>query len=214
MPHQENDAYGNFPDESGIALLLIDVISEMDFEGSEQLLQFALPAARRIAALKRRAETAGIPVIYANDNFGRWRSDFREVIERALSAESRGKPIAELLHPGADDYFVLKPKHSAFFDTTLSTLLHHLGTRTLILTGFSGNMCVLFTAIDAYMRNYRLVIPSDCAASLEPESNAHALDYMQRVLDADTRPASDVDFGSLASEQPGETDKYSPTAGP
>ncbi len=76
--------------------------------------------------LKRRAKAAGIPVIYANDNFGRWKSDFRWILERCLQEGDARRPLAERLAPDEDDYFVLKPKHSAFFATTLHTLLRYL----------------------------------------------------------------------------------------
>jgi len=89
---------------------------------------------------------------------------------------------------------VLKPKHSGFFSTTLETLLHYLGSRTLILTGIAGNFCVLFTANDAYMRDYELVIPSDCTASNTAEENRQALALMRKFLKADTRPSTKVRF--------------------
>jgi nicotinamidase-related amidase len=111
------------PDKSDVALLLIDVINDLDFPEGDQLLRHALPMARQIATLKRRARAEGIPVIYVNDNFGRWRSDFSAQVEHCLEDGVCGKPVAELLRPAKDDYFVLKPKHSGFFSTTLDTLL-------------------------------------------------------------------------------------------
>src|SRR4051812_33319346 len=98
MPEKNQDLHGMVPDAAPVALLLIDVINAMEFEGGEQLAQAALPAARRMAELRRQARELGIPVIYANDNFGRWRSDFREVVEHALE-DVPGRPIAELLKP-------------------------------------------------------------------------------------------------------------------
>jgi nicotinamidase-related amidase len=197
------DLYGNAPDKSDIVLLLIDVINDLEFEGGEELLRNALPAARNIARLKERAHQAGVPIIYANDNFGRWRSDFHKIVEHCLRDQVRGEPIAELLKPDDDDYFVLKPKHSGFFSTTLDLLLEYLGARTLILTGIAGNNCVLFTANDAYMRDYKLLIPSDCTASISQTDNDNALRQMQEVLKADIRSSAEIKFGnaSRASEQ-------------
>ena len=165
MPAKNPDLHGSAPDESSVVLLLIDVINAMEFEGAEKLLEHAIPLARRIAELKRRAREARIPVVYVNDNFGRWQSDFRAVLEHVLEDGVPGRPVAELLAPDADDYFVLKPKHSGFFSTTLDTLLDYLGAKTLILTGVAGNICILFTANDAYMRDFHLVVPVDCVAS-------------------------------------------------
>jgi nicotinamidase-related amidase len=192
-----SDLHGNAPDKSEVVLLLIDVINDLEFEGGEELLRNALPAARNIVDLKVRAREAKVPVIYANDNFGRWRSDFNKTVEHCLRDQVRGQPIAEILKPSDDDYFVLKPKHSGFFSTTLDLLLEYLGARTLVLTGIAGNNCVLFTANDAYMRDYKLIIPADCLASINQTDNDNALKQMQEVLKADTRPAIEVDFARL-----------------
>jgi len=190
------DLHGNAPDKSAVILLLIDVINDLEFEGGEELFRHALPAAKNIARLKERARQADVPVIYANDNFGRWRSDFNATVEHCLRDHVRGEPIAKLLKPNDDDYFVLKPKHSGFFSTVLDLLLEYLGARTLILTGFAGNNCVLFTANDAYLRDYQLLIPADCTASINPTDNENALRQMQTVLKADIRPSAGITFGS------------------
>jgi nicotinamidase-related amidase len=191
---KNNDLHGNAPDESEVALLLIDVINDLEFEGGEKLVQYALPAAKNIAPLKERAQEAGVPVIYVNDNFGRWRSDFKRIVSHCLSDDVRGRALAELLAPDEDDYFVLKPKHSGFFSTTLELLLEYLGAHRLILTGLAGNNCVLFTANDAYMRDYDLLIPADCIASINPAENEYALRQMQEVLKADIRPSHEIQF--------------------
>lgn len=181
----------SFPDQSAVALLIIDTINDLEFAGGETLLRHALPMAHNIAALKRRARAAGIPAIYLNDNFGQWRSDFRSVVQRNL-AGVRGAPMVRLLAPELDDYFVLKPKHSGFFGTTLETLLRFIGARTLVLTGLTTEMCVLFTAMDAYMRDYALLVPGDCCAAASAARHWQALDYPQQVLKADTRPAAEL----------------------
>jgi nicotinamidase-related amidase len=197
MPTKNHDLHGSAPDKSSVALLLIDVINDLDFPEAEQLLPHALPMARQIAALKRRAKNEKVPVIYVNDNFGRWRSDFNAQVEHCLRDDVRGKPIVELLRPDQDDYFVLKPKHSGFFSTTLDTLLEYLGVKTVVLAGIAANICVLFTANDAYMRDFHLVVPGDCVASNTADENRYALEQMQKVLKADTRPAADLSFQGL-----------------
>ncbi|HEX4629398.1 MAG TPA: isochorismatase family cysteine hydrolase [Chthoniobacterales bacterium] len=190
MPAKNADLHGSAPDKSEVALLLIDVINDLDFPEANQLLRYARPMARKILRLKERAKKAGVPVIYVNDNFGRWRSDFRRQVVHCLRERSRGREIASLLQPQEDDYFVLKPKHSGFFSTTLDTLLRYLGSKKLILTGIAGNFCVLFTANDAYMRDYDLIVPSDCTVSNTPEENRQALTLMRKFLKADTRPSA------------------------
>jgi nicotinamidase-related amidase len=194
---RNSDLHGNAPDKAEVALVLIDVINDLEFEGGEQLLPQALLAARNIARLKEEAKSIGIPVIYVNDNFGRWRSDFQKIVEHCLEDDIRGKPLVELLTPDEDDYFVLKPKHSGFFSTTLDLVLEYLGVHTLILAGIAGNNCVLFTANDAYMRDYKLYIPSDCSVSIKPEENEYALNQMHQVLKADIRPSEELDLATL-----------------
>lgn len=192
--------HGNAPDKCAVALLIIDVINDLEFEGGAELLEFARPAVAQIAQLKRRAKAVGVPVVYVNDNFGKWQSDFHKLVTHCLQDGVRGEPLARLVLPEADDYFVLKPKHSGFYSTTLDLLLEHLQSRTLILTGLTGDNCVLFTANDAYLRDYGLVVPPDCVASIEAEANELALQQMRRVLKADVRPAAELELERLKQE--------------
>ncbi len=206
MPAKNPDLHGNVPEHSAAVLLLIDVINDLEFEGAEALAAQAVPMAERIAVLKRRAKAAGIPAIYVNDNFGRWQSDFNKVVEHCLEDGVRGEAVARLLRPEEDDYFVLKPKHSAFYATTLDTLLHYLGAKRLILTGMAGNICILFSANDGYMRDYHLVVPADCVASNTPELNAHALEQMRDVLKADISASDTLDLDAIVTrtrDEPG-----------
>jgi len=195
---KNHDLHGNAPDQSPTVLLLIDVINDLEFEGGEALLRQALPMAERLAALKRRLHAAGVPAIYVNDNFGRWRSDFRTLLTHCLRDGVRGKPLAEQLAPGPDDYFVLKPKHSGFFSTSLDILLEYLRAHTLILTGLTADNCVLFTASDAYLRDFHLVVPPDCVASIEPATTREALEHMRRVLKAQLTPSTALDLSRAA----------------
>ena len=151
--------------------------------------------AERIASLKERCLAAGVPVVYVNDNFGRWRSDFGAQVEHCLHDGVRGQALAERLKPAADDYFILKPKHSGFYSTSLDLLLDYLGASKLILTGIAGNICVLFTANDAYQRDFHLLVPADCMASNTAEENAAALHQMQQVLKADVSDSTEIELG-------------------
>ena len=178
------------------ALLIIDVITDLEFDGAESMMSRVMAMADAIEQLREVAAAAGWPVIFVNDRFGRWRASFEEEVERCLQEDVRGCPLVRRLRPTEEDYTVLKPKHSAFFGTTLETLLQHLGVTRLVLTGLSGDICVLATAFDAYMRGYQLYVPSDATAAIDPEENDRALAYMQRVLEADTRPASELIAGS------------------
>ena len=202
MPlRRSSDLHGNAPDSSPVALLIIDAINDLEFEGGARMAAGAVRMARRIAALKARAAAAGVPTIYVNDNFGRWRSDFHRIVAHCLEDDTRGKPVVEHLVPTETDYFVLKPKHSGFFNTTLELLLEYLQTETVILTGIATDNCVLFTAADAYMRDLRVVVPSDCVTALTPSVHRAALAQMRTVLKADVRRASAIDFRKLGASR-------------
>jgi nicotinamidase-related amidase len=205
MDERNGDLHGNAPDHSPVALLIVDVLNDLEFPGGDQLLEPAEQAARRIVALRGRCREAGIPVIFANDNFGRWRSDFTEVADHVLNDGVLGEPLARLLHPGPDEYFVLKPKHSAFYSTTLDLLIRYLGARCVIITGLRADSCVLITASDAHMRDLEIYVPEDCVASFTAEHTREALDLMRRVLSVDTTPSEQLPLEALAgnSRAPG-----------
>ena len=202
-PVNNQDLHGNVPDDSSVVLILIDLINDFEFDGADEMFANTLTIAEPIANLKQKAKSAGIPVIYVNDNFGKWQSDFRKLVDHCLKDNVKGKPIAKLLRPDEQDYFVLKPKHSAFYATSFEVLLRYLKAHTLILTGIAGNICVLFTANDGYMRDFDLVIPQDCIASESEADNDHAIAYMSKILKADTRLSTEIVFDTVAGRKPG-----------
>jgi len=173
------------------ALILVDFINLFDFEHSEKLAARALEAARRTAKLKERLRASGAPCIYANDNFGHWRSEFSALVKECLAKGGPSGEIAKLLQPDREDYSILKPRHSAFYETPLHFLLDELEIDSLVVTGLSTDMCVSATAQDAYVRKYKLWVPSDCVAADTPEHERQALDLMKRTLRADIRPSTD-----------------------
>ena len=105
-----------------------------------------------------------------------------------------GRLVTEALKPDKEDYFVLKPKHSGFFATPLELLLRFLDVRRLVVTGVSGDNCVLYTAADAYMRDFAISAPRDCIASLDSQSNEYALVQMQTTLKADFTSSTELQF--------------------
>ena len=197
MPAKNDDLHGNVPENSPVALVIVDVINDLEFEEGDAILSNALPMAKRLAALARRARDAGIAVIYVNDNFGKWRSDFRALLDHCRSDNVRGRELAEILAPEKSDYFVLKPKHSGFFSTTLDTLLEYLHVRTMIITGLTTDRCVLFTASDAHMRDLHIVVPEDCCAADSEQHHRDAIRMIQRVLGADLTASDSLDLTSL-----------------
>jgi nicotinamidase-related amidase len=181
---------------SHTALLLIDVINTLDFPGAEELVRESRALSGRIARLAARARSAGVPVVYVNDNFGRWRSDWRQVIDVCLSESSAGREMTALLQPHPEDYFVLKPRHSGFYCTTLDLLLRELNVGTVVLAGVATDVCILFTANDAYMRGLRIFAPSDCIVSNTAEDNAHALRQIATVLKGRTDASNRLTFAA------------------
>jgi nicotinamidase-related amidase len=184
------------------ALVLVDVINAFDFEGCEALVEAAERAAPRILELKERAQRAGAAVIYANDNFGQWRSDFRATVAACSDTKQPGHRVTGLLAPGEHDYFVLKPRHSAFFCTPLELLLERLEVRVLVLVGFAANICVLFTANDAHMRGFDVWVPPDCTASNTERLTEQALEQMKLVAEARIEESTRIDWSRLTRPKP------------
>ena len=161
------------------ALLIIDMVNAFDYEGADALLRETRRIVPKIVALKRRAATAGAPVIYCNDNFGDWRSDFRAVVAECSAAERPGHAVVRRIAPDSEDYFILKPKHSAFYQTALESLLADLEVRRLVLCGIAGDGCVHSTATDGHIREYEVVVVRDATASQTAERSRNALRHLE-----------------------------------
>jgi nicotinamidase-related amidase len=172
------------------ALLIVDVINPFDFPGGSSFARKAERAARRIDRLRRRARAARVPVVYVNDNFGRWRSNADALIAWCGAPGMNGARIAGILRPAAADFVVLKSTLSGFYQTPLETMLRSGGVRTVIVTGFAADNCVLFTAADAYMRDFRIVMPTDCVAGKTPDASRRALALVRELFDARTSGSS------------------------
>ena len=171
---------------SPTVLLLVDVMNPLDFPEARRLEPAARTAARAIARLKRRLARDAVATIYANDNYGQWRSDFRDVLRCCRERGGTAAEIADVLAPSDEDLFILKPRHSAFFATPLDLVLTQMHAKRLVITGFAADICVQLTAMDASLRGYELWVPSDCTAAESPGLKAEALAYMKRVLKAQT----------------------------
>lgn len=183
------------------ALLLVDVINGFDFEDSGPLTRAAEEVAPHIRALTVRAREAGVPVIYVNDNFGMWQSDFRALTERCLDQKSPGHQVTRSLLPEPGDHFVLKPRHSGFLATPLELLLAHLKIGVLVVCGFAADLCVLFTAVDAHARGFHVVVPHDCTAANSPRARDLTLELLRESLRASICAGDEVDFSELADKE-------------
>lgn len=167
------------------ALLIIDMINPFDFDGGEEVRRSADRAARTIADLRRAADNRDVPTIYVNDNFGQWHSEKSRLVEHARPALAGGA-----IEPREDDFFVIKPQFSGFYSTNLGVLLPKLGVRRLILTGVATEICILFTAADAHMRDYALWVPEDAVVAVDGDQGAAALAIMRAKMGAETSPAA------------------------
>jgi nicotinamidase-related amidase len=169
-------------DQTHYALLIIDMINPFNFTHGPILASKTLQIVQPIKQLKEYFNEKNWPVIFVNDHYDLWQANLGKIIE--LCRNEKSDPIFKQLLPGDNDYFLIKPKHSAFYGTALNTLLHQLKVNTLIITGIAGNICVLFTANDAYMREYRIMAPANCIASVDDKDNQYALTMMENVLKA------------------------------
>lgn len=167
------------------ALLILDMISEFRYPDGERIERAARRAAPNIAHLRERVRAAGFPVIYVNDTAGKWESDQKAFIRRCTRPDSLGSKVARLIAPDPSDYFMFKPRHSAFFGTPLHTLLNQLKIRRLAVTGITSHQCVLFTAMDAHVREFELVIPRDCIGAPAAADTKHALYIFSHALRAE-----------------------------
>lgn len=161
-------------------ILFIDIINDFDFDGSDKLLEHTENILPGLKKLRQFGKENDIPIIYVNDHYGFWQADFRKIIN--YCENSRNQHIIQELKPDDSDYFLIKPQHSAFFQTPLHALLNDLGKTHLIMAGIAGDICILFTAKDAYMYKYTMHVPENCMASEEKDGNDYALYLMHSVM--------------------------------
>lgn len=178
------------PSPVPVALLLIDVLTTFQFPDGDAILKGALAMRDALVRLKARAREARIPVLYVNDNFGDWRSEKEVLMGRCL--EAKGAEFVRPLLPDSEDYFVLKPMHSAFYMTPLEVLLRHLEVETLILAGLTSSSCITVTAHDANMRGFDIYIPPDCSCGRNAEEHTQALRQLEVTAVANLTPSSSL----------------------
>ncbi|WP_329042379.1 cysteine hydrolase [Streptomyces sp. NBC_00178] len=174
------------------ALIVIDMINAYDHPDAEILIPSVRTALPRIVELLDRARRDDVPVIYVNDNFGQWRSHHGEIIDAALSG-----PHNELVEPVLPDdtsLFVIKARHSIFYETPLGYLLAQLEVDRVVLCGQVTEQCVLYSALDAHIRHLHVTVPDDAVAHIHPDLARAALRMMERNMDASVPPAEAVRF--------------------
>lgn len=181
---------------SNCSLLIVDLISDFSFKDGDKLFPQAVAAAENVKRLKKRAKESGVPVIYVNDNYGRWNDDFAGYTSYIRENSEMGRELLRLIEPEEGDHFILKPQRSGFYATALGVLLLSMNVSNVVVTGVTTDICVLFTAHDAYMRGYHVNVPADCTGAVERRHHDQALDLLARVAEADTTESSGVMFSS------------------
>ena len=194
--------------KSPAVLILIDVINHFEFPDGDKILRQALSVAPRLAHLKKRAEAAGISTIYVNDNFGQWRSDASKLLNYCTRPEAAGRSFVQQIQPGKNDYFVLKPMHSGFYQTPLEILLRYLQATTLILGGLTTNSCIVCTAHDAKMREFELYVPSDCSAARTAKEHRQAIEHIRMTTSARVAPSRSLRLNEIARSARGSVNRH------
>ena len=174
------------------ALLVLDVFSTFEFSGGEALFEQARRPVERLHLLRQRFHEADRPVVFVNDNFARWQDGFDELLAYVAASGWRGKAMVAALRPESHDFKLLKPRHSAFFETALPSLLSCLALKRIVVTGLAADSCVLCTVLDAHVRGIEAVVPSDTTASQTAVRTERALQHLRETCDIATPPSADI----------------------
>jgi nicotinamidase-related amidase len=171
------------------ALLVIDMVSNYDFEDADRLIESARGAVPRIAELVERARAQDVPIIYVNDNYGAWNASLHDLVENVLQGEHAD--LLEPLVPDDDAAFVLKARHSIFFETPLEYMLRQQEIGRIVLTGQVTEQCILYSALDAYIRHLDVVVPTDAVAHIHSDLAQTAFRMMEINMDVELCEAAD-----------------------
>jgi nicotinamidase-related amidase len=174
------------------ALIVVDMLNPYEHEDADRLAESVERVVGPITALVQRARERDVEVIYVNDNHGDWRSSRDKLVERVMNA---GRPdLIEPLLPPEDAEFILKVRHSIFYGTSLEYLLSQLGVDHIVLSGQVTEQCILYSALDAYIRHLKVGVPTDGVAHIHENLAEAALDMMERNMNAQLAPAADIDM--------------------
>jgi nicotinamidase-related amidase len=172
------------------ALVVVDMLNTYEHDDADALTRSVREVLPNIASLIDRARSSDVQVIYVNDNYGAWNQGRSELVERA-SAGPHGDLIEPIV-PDEETAFVVKARHSIFFETPLEYLLRTSGIERIVLVGQVTEQCILYSALDAYIRHFEVVVPPDAVAAIHPELHDAALEMMRINMDAELTPSADV----------------------
>lgn len=170
-------------------MLVIDVFNDYRHRDAEQLGENVAPIIDPLTGLIAAAHHHDdVDLIYVNDNRGDFTADHQTIISAAL--DGNRPDLVEPLLPPPSCRILTKVRHSVFYSTALDYLLNRLETRRLVLTGQVTEQCILYSALDGYLRHYDVVVPPDAVAHIDEELGAAALKMMQRNMRAELLPAA------------------------
>jgi nicotinamidase-related amidase len=171
------------------ALIVVDMLNEYDHEDAEALVVNVRAALPAMQGLVERAADEETPIIYVNDNYGDWSAGRPEIVERAIGGSARD--LVEPIAPGEGTWFISKARHSIFYETQLEYLLREQEIDRVVLIGQVTEQCILYSALDAYVRHFGVAVPHDAVAGIHEDLADAALRMMERNMRADVVPARD-----------------------
>jgi len=166
------------------------MLNSYEHEDAEVLMRSVREVLPTIASLIERAKDEDVRTIYVNDNYGAWNQGRAELIEQVTAGP--GRDLIEPIVPAEDTDFVTKARHSAFYETPLEYLLRQGRIERVVLTGQVTEQCILYSALDAYIRHFEVVVPSDAVAAIRPELHEAALSMMELNMGAEVAPSADI----------------------
>jgi nicotinamidase-related amidase len=175
-------------ESSATALVVVDMLNPYEHAEAERLAVGVADVLPGIKTLLARAADAEIPIIYVNDNYGDWNSSASELAEKAI--EGAHPELVKSVLPPEKHSFVIKARHSIFYGTPLEYLLDQMGVGRLVLCGQVTEQCIFYSALDAHVRHFRVVIPTDGVAPIFDHLAEAALEMMERNLSAELCCAS------------------------
>jgi nicotinamidase-related amidase len=172
------------------ALLVVDMLNTYEHDDGDKLAASVREALPRMTELIERARADDVALVYVNDNYGDWNSSSQELAERALTG--RHRELVEPLLPRPDDGFVIKARHSVFYSTPLEYLLQSLDVGRIVLSGQATEQCILYSALDGYVRHFEVAVPRDAVAHIHPHLAEAAFEMMERNMHAEICAAHEL----------------------
>ena len=183
--------------DGATALIVVDMLNTYEHEDAERLASNVKPTVAPISGLVSRARDDDVPVVYVQDNYGDWNTSAEKLARRAM--EGRHPELVEPILPPDDAAFIIKARHSAFYQTLLEYLLDRDGAGRIVLAGQVTEQCILYSALDAYVRHFEVAVPRDAVAHIHESLGDAALEMMERNMGAEVAGSDQLRFSSSIS---------------